>query len=556
MSKKIFKIVLIAVFFFTTGKSFSQIDQEQIYKFNQVIENINNFYVDSVDVTKLVKSAIVATLKELDPHSVYFDKEELEELNRGLVGSFVGVGITYDIINDTVMVLSVSPEGPSEKAGLIPGDRIIKVGEEEIANNGIDDDKLKDLLTGEKGTKVIVFVKRTGQRRLKEIEIIRDKIPVKSIDAAYKINDDIAYIKLKRFSATSVTEFNEVAEKLLISGSDKIILDLRNNSGGYLYVSVKLLENFLKKNSVVLFTKGENSPEKEYKTHLNGKFKQANLVVLINESSASAAEIVSGAIQDWDRGVVVGRRSFGKGLVQKPIYLVDGSMIRLTIAKYYTPSGRNIQKPYDKGIEDYNHEIVDRLDNGELMNKDSVKFKNTDIYHTLNNKRVIYGGGGIMPDIFVELDTLEFPQFYKEFIKSGKVNEFVHLFVDKNRSFFNKSYSKFNIFNAKYNVDMKNVEELITYLYDGEEDNVLDYVDELYTNDFALTHIKALIAYDLYGRNEYFKIYNKKDKIVIKAIEILNDDKKYSEILKFTPKDKKHLQYVQFQICCFFQLLK
>ncbi|MCF6364940.1 MAG: S41 family peptidase [Bacteroidales bacterium] len=531
MPKKILKIAFIAIFVFLSVKSFSQIDQEQIYKFNQVIENINNFYVDSIDVTKLVKSAIVATLKELDPHSVYFDKEELEELNRGLVGSFVGVGITYDIIKDTVLVLSVTPDGPSEKAGLLPGDRIIKVGKEEIANNEIDDSKLKDLLAGEEGTKVTVFVKRTGQRRLKEIEIQRNKIPVKSIDAAYNISNEITYIKLKRFSATSVSEFNEVTEKLLIPGSNKIILDLRNNSGGYLYVSVKLLEKFLKKNSVVLYTKGENSPEKEYKTHLNGKFKHANLVVLINESSASAAEIVSGAIQDWDRGVVVGRRSFGKGLVQKPIYLVDGSMIRLTIAKYFTPSGRNIQKPYDKGIENYNHEIIDRLDKGELMNKDSVKYKNSSIYHTLNNKRIIYGGGGIMPDIFVELDTSEFPQFYKEFIKSGKVNEFVHLFVDKNRNFFNKSYSKFKDFSAKYNVYMKNIEELITYLYEGEEDNVLDYVDEIYTNDLAMTHIKALIAYDLYGRNEYFKIYNQKDKIVLKAVEILNDDKKYSEIL-------------------------
>ena len=531
MSKKILKIafnIIFTVLFVST--SFSQVDQEQIYKFNQVIDNISNYYVDSIDESKLIKSAIVATLKELDPHSVYFDKEDLEELNRGLRGSFVGVGITYDIIKDTVLILSVTSNGPSEIAGIIPGDRIIKIGNEVIASNGIDDEKLKDLLTGEKGSSVTVSVKRTGRKNLKEIEITRNKIPVKSIDAAYKINDEIVYIKLSRFSATSVAEFNKLVESLQISASNKIILDLRNNSGGYLYVSVKLLENFLKKNSVVLYTKGVNNPEKEYKTHGNGKFKQSDIVILINEASASASEIVSGAIQDLDRGVVIGRRSYGKGLVQKPIYLVDGSMIRLTIAKYFTPSGRNIQKPYNKGIENYNHEIANRLDRGELMNKDSVKHNDTLQYFTLNNKRVIYGGGGIIPDIFVELDTLKFPQFYKEFIKSAKVNEFVHLFVDKNRMYFERSFPEFEHFMANYTIDMKNIEELIVYLYEDGEEN-LDKVNILYNNDFAILHIKALIAYDLYGKNEYFKVYNEKDKMLLKAVEILKNDKKYSDIL-------------------------
>lgn len=531
MSKKVLKIAVNIIFVVLfVNISFSQVDQEQIYKFNQVIENISNYYVDSIDESKLIKSAIVATLKELDPHSVYFDKEDLEELNRGLRGSFVGVGFTYDIIKDTVLILSVTANGPSEIAGIIPGDRIIKVGNETITGNGIDDEKLKNLLTGEKGSQVIVFVKRTGRKNLKQIEITRNKIPVKSIDAAYKINDEIAYIKLSRFSATSVAEFNEATERLLISGTNKVILDLRNNSGGYLYVSVKLLENFLKKNSVVLYTKGVNNPEKEYKTHGNGKFKQSDIVILINESSASASEIVSGAIQDLDRGVVIGRRSYGKGLVQKPIYLVDGSMIRLTIAKYFTPSGRNIQKPYSNGVEDYSHEVADRLKTGELTNKDSIKHNDTLQYFTLNNKRVIYGGGGIIPDIFIELDTLKFPQFYKEFIKSGKVNEFVHLFVDKNRLYFTKSFPEFEKFNVNYTIDMKNIEELILYLYEDGEDN-LDKVNMLYNSESAILHLKALIAYDLYGKNEYFKVYNKKDKMLLKAVEILQNKKKYSEIL-------------------------
>jgi len=522
--------ILIVLFLVIKNFSFSQIDDEQILKFKQVINNIDNNYVDSVDRANLIKSAIVATLKELDPHSVYYDKDKLYELNRELNGSFVGVGIKYDIINDTVLILSVVPNGPSAIAGVLPGDRLIKVGNELIAGQDVGDDKLRDLLIGERYSEVMVSIKRAGQKEILEMLITRNTIPINSIKAAYKINDDIVYIKLKRFSASSINEFNKVIEKLDFKSSNKLILDLRGNGGGYLYVSVKLLENFLKKGTPVLFTKGIHNPEKEYKTHIKAQFKNTNLVVLINESSASASEIVSGAIQDWDRGVIVGRRSFGKGLVQKPYYLIDGSMMRLTIAKYYTPSGRSIQKPYNKGQGAYNKEIVRRVSSGELMHKDSIKHNDTLKYYTLNNKRLIYGGGGIMPDVYVELDTVDYHQFYRKFMNSGKLYEFVHLFVDKNRTFFKSNFSNFETFNSSWELSMKNIEELIFYLNNDEEE-VINFADELFANNFVKNHLKALIANDIFGENEYYKIINIKDKTLTKAIEILSDKKKYYEIL-------------------------
>ena len=526
--KKIF--ILICTFFLVCNVSQAQIDQEQIYKFNQVIENISNYYVDSVNEAKLIEKAIITTLKELDPHSVYFPKDKVEEINRGLIGSFVGIGIKYDIINDTIMVLSVVKNGPSGKAGLKPGDKIIKVDEEVIAGTGITDDKLKDLLTGEKGTEVFIYIKRKKTKKLKKIKIIRGDIPIKSIDAAYLLNDEIAYIKLNRFSATTIDEFKETTDTLLKGSIDKLILDLRNNSGGYLYVSVKLLEFFLEKNSVVLSTKGIHRSDKEYKTQKSGKYRNAELVVLINEGSASASEIFSGAIQDWDRGVIIGRRSFGKGLVQKPIYLIDGSLMRLTIAKYYTPSGRNIQKTYENGIEEYNNEINDRLILGELMSKDSIKYIDSLKFHTLNNNRMIYGGGGIVPDIFIPVDTLKYPYFYREKINNGKVSEFIHLYVDDNREEMYSAYVNFEKFYNYYRTSDNEINDMITYLYDDDE-NKEEYAEKLIKNELISLHIKALVANDLWGESAYYEIINEQDDIFLKAVDILKNKKKYSEIL-------------------------
>ncbi len=527
-NKKIIPLIIIFLIIFNLSQA--QVDQEQIYKFNQVIENISNYYVDSVNNAKLIENAIISTLKELDPHSVYFSKDKVEEINRGLIGSFVGVGLTYDIINDTILVLSTVKNGPSEQAGLKPGDRIIKVEDEIIAGTSITDDKIKDLLTGEKGTDVTIFINRKKTGKLKKIKITRSDIPVKSIDAAYLTDEGVAYIRLNRFSATTIKEFNKATDTLMTGNTNKLVLDLRNNSGGYLFVSVKLLEFFLSKNTVVLSTKGIHQSDKEYKTQKTGKYRNTEIVVLINERSASASEIFSGAIQDWDRGIIIGRRSFGKGLVQKPIYLIDGSMMRLTIAKYYTPSGRNIQKSYKEGVDEYNNEVKDRLINGELMHKDSIKYIDSLKFYTLNNKRMIYGGGGIMPDIYIPVDTLIYPYFFRQTIKNGKINEYIHIYVDDNREELYSKYVNFKKFNEYYKVSGKEIYEMAAYLYNDDEKKE-EYVEILLKNELILLQIKALVANDLWGESEYYEIINTKDEIFLKAVEVLINKKKYSDIL-------------------------
>jgi carboxyl-terminal processing protease len=525
------KFSYISLLIFLNLQLNAQIEQDQIYKYNQVLENINNYYVDSVDDNKIVKSAIIATLKELDPHSVYFDKDEYDEINKGLNGSFVGIGITYDIIKDTVLIISVIENGPSEKAGVLAGDRIIKIEDDTIAGTGLNDEKLKNLLSGEKGSSVTISVKRNKQKELEVIKIVRGSIPVKSIDAAYRVNENIGYIKLNRFSSTSIREFKQAVEELALKNTDKIILDLRNNSGGYLDVSISLCEFFLKQNTTVLYTKGVKNPEKEYKTLSNGKFTQSNLVILINETTASAGEIVSGAIQDWDRGIIIGRRSFGKGLVQKPYFLVDGSVMRLTIAKYYTPSGRNIQKPYTHDIDSYRNEISVRMENGELMHKDSIKFNPLLKYYTLNNNRILYGGGGIMPDIFIELDTMKYPDIYKNNLSTGKINEFIHLYTEKERNTIRLNYTDFNTFNASFDINKAFIEKLIEYL-DADKKTNASEINELINNKHVTNHLKALIAYDCWSENEFYIVFNELDESFKKAVDILNDKNIYSEILK------------------------
>jgi len=512
-----------------TINGFGQTDQDQIYKFNQVIDNINNSYVDSIDINVIIETAIKASLKELDPHCLYYPKEKVEEINRGLVGSYTGIGITYDIIDDTVMVLLISPNGPSEIAGLKSGDKIIRVNDEVIAGMGITDEKLKDLLQGERGTHVNVTIKRRNTKRTKTFDIVRSAIPVNSIDAAYSI-DDVAYIKLSRFSSTTIEEFKKATDTLISKKTDKLILDLRNNSGGYLYVSVKLLEFFLERNTEVLTTKGYHSPEKKYYTQISGKYPNIRLIVLINEHSASASEIFAGAVQDWDRAVVMGRRSFGKGLVQKPIYLIDGSMLRLTIAKYYTPTGRNIQKPYAEGLDEYRDEVDNRYVTGELMHKDSVKYNDSLKYYTLNNKRIIYGGGGIMPDIFIPVDTLKFPYYIRNSVHRGKLNEFIHIYVDNHRDEFELTYPFFSIFNSDFNFTLEMTEQLAKYVFPENEQQV--YIDEIIRNGYLLNYLKAMVANDLYGEQEYYMVFNKLDDVVLKAIDVINDEKEFSYILQ------------------------
>jgi carboxyl-terminal processing protease len=521
-------IVLLFISFINNINA--QIDREQIYKFEQVIENISNFYVDSVNESALVEKAIVAMLKELDPHSIYYPKEEAEEINKGLIGSFTGIGITYDIINDTVMIISVLDSCPAQNAGLLPGDRILKINNRSIAGIKITDKQIRELFVGVKGTQIILDIKRKKSENPLRFNVSLDEIPINSIVAFYIYQNDIAFIKLNRFGAKTINEFKSVSDSLIKSGINKIIIDLRDNSGGYLYASVNLLENFLEKNMVVLYTQGENNPKKEYKTQTSGNLKKIDLVVLMDESTASAGEIFCGAIQDWDRGVIIGRRSFGKGLVQKPVYLIDGSLIRLTIARYYTPSGRNIQKPYSSDFSEYENDLNNRLNSGELINRDSIKICDSLKFYTLTNHRLIYGGGGILPDIFIPIDTLKLPNNNEVKMNNKTLNEFIHLFVDKHRTYFKNNFPDFQTFYQKFTFSQENMNELIDYIYKNNV-NAEYYKQNLLDNKLFLTRIKALIADDLYTENEFYKIYNLQDSAFLKAVYILRNKQIYNDIL-------------------------
>ncbi len=510
----------------------AQINKQQISKFKQVFDAVTESYADSVDKEQLIEDAIRDLLKKLDPHSLYFSKDEVEELNRGLKGSFVGVGISYDIIQDTVLILSVVENGPSYKAGIQPGDRIIEVENECIAGTGISDKKLRDLLIGKKGTKVNLRVKRRNSEQCLDYMVVRGKIPLKSVNAAYNITKDISYLRLNRFSATAIREFKKATDTLMNSSNAGLILDLRYNSGGYLYAAVQLLEFFLNRKTLVLYTEGVHQRPQKYYTLKKGKYRNNKLIVLINEASASASEIVAGAIQDLDRGIIIGRRSFGKGLVQKPIFLNDSSLIRLTIAKYYTPSGRNIQKSFNKGVDAYNKDLINRFEHGEHTNKDSINLDSLPKYKTLFKKRVVFGGGGIMPDVFIPVDTGKYPSFYTEKVSGFKINEAVHLFVEKHRTKILGQYPEFNHFLSEFELSDDDLNDFFTYVCEDEDENEKTrFISEYKANKYIKSQIKALIASDLWGAQEYYKVFNPFDETILKAVELLSNNQKYSKIL-------------------------
>lgn len=527
-----FKVSITLFLVFVSLFSFGQVSENQVYKLTQVFRNIGNYYVDSIDENELIDKAIIKTLQELDPHSSFFTKDEVEELSRDLEGSFNGIGINYNIIRDTVWILSTIKDGPSEKAGLKSGDRIVYVEGENIAGKGIDDSDLRRLLSGQRGTKVKLSVYRSGNRKLANYTIERDLIKVSSIEAAYMVNDNVGYIKLEKFSGTTVDDFNFALEKLTNEGAEHLILDLRDNGGGYLQAAVKICNHFLDKNSLIVYTEGLKSPKTNYKSKHETKFEINRLIVIIDESSASASEIVSGAVQDWDRGVILGRRSFGKGLVQRPFYLADGSMMRLTIARYYTPSGRCIQKPYGKSKQDYYEEISYRVTHGELMHSDSIKFADSLKYYTLKNNRTIYAGGGIMPDVFVPLDTAMYPNTYRDIASTGKLITFIHDFVDGKRNYFNTVFSDFEKFNNDYNIDQQIINKLIIYTLGSDYADKEGVASSLVNNVNVKNHLKALIANDLWDSQGYYHVINSNSKTFLKAVEIISDKDKYEKVLK------------------------
>jgi carboxyl-terminal processing protease len=524
-------IRLLVVALLLSVLSQAQSFDAQAYKFTRMLNLIDNFYVDTVNKPDLVENAIVAMLKELDPHSVYISEDEVKRMTEGLQGNFEGIGVQFNILNDTLMVVSPIPGGPSEKLGIRAGDRIIMIDGDTVAGVGLQNSRVFKLLRGDKGTVVQVHILRQGEDELLEFDITRDKIPIYSLDAAYMITDDVAYIKLNRFSATTMKEFNKAVDSLKQTGFENLILDLRGNGGGYLNMAIDLADEFLDDKQLVVYTEGVHQPKQTYKATSKGNFDKGRVIVLVDEGSASASEIVSGAVQDWDRGLVIGRKTFGKGLVQRPFNLPDGSMVRLTVARYYTPTGRCIQKSYEKGVEDYASDLLHRYNHGELTNADSIHFPDSLQYKTLKKKRTVYGGGGIMPDVFIPLDTTKFTEYYRKMSRKGIIYQFVVGYMDKNRKEVTEKYQNFEAFEKNFVVSEDMFAE-IKAAAEKKEIEPKDSTEYEDTKEDIDLLVRALLARDLWNTSEFYQVINKTDKGLQQAVDIITDKKKYQNYLK------------------------
>ncbi len=498
---------------------------------------INQFYVDTVNEEKLVEDAIRGMLDKLDPHSAYSNPEETRELNEPLEGNFSGIGISFNMASDTLYVIQTIAGGPSEKVGLLAGDRIIQVNDTLIAGNKTRNSRIMKMLRGPKGTDVDVKVLRYGNKSVPDtidFTITRDDIPIYSVDAAYMVDKKTGYIRINRFAADTRQEVEDALRDLKKHGMQQLILDLTDNGGGYLNAAVEIVGELLEPGSAVVYTEGLNSPRYDHISSPHGTkplFDKGRLVVMTNQYSASASEITSGAIQDWDRGLIVGRRTFGKGLVQRPFPFNDGSMIRLTVAHYYTPTGRDIQKPYTAGKADkYAHDILDRLSSGELMHQDSIKYVDSLRVNTLRLNRPIYGGGGISPDVFVPLDTMDYTPYYRDVMAKGALNKFTVKYVDANRARIKKLYRN----DTEYLKNFQVTDDMLSELYAmAEKDGVKPNEKEAQqSKELFKTILKGLIGRDIFDNPTYYKVYNQYDPIFREAYRLINSPE-YDEKLSF-----------------------
>ena len=498
-----------------------------IKKFSSFLQMVEFAYVDTVNENKLVEKAIVETLKELDPHSMYISKKDVQRANEPLEGNFDGVGIQFEIFRDTINVVHTIPGGPSEKLGVMPGDKIIKIDGQAATGKNITNQYVLDHLRGKRGTKVEVAILRTGKKELIDYSITRDKIPINSIDAYYMITPETGYINLNRFAQTSMQEFVDATTQLQKEGMKNLILDLRNNSGGYMGTAIDLSDQFLDAGKLIVYTEGVHSPREDYTSSANGLFEKGKLVIMMNENSASASEIVAGAVQDWDRAVIVGRRSFGKGLVQRPFTLPDSSQVRLTTARYHTPSGRCIQKSYAEGVDKYYMDFAKRVKRGELIHPDSIKFPDSLKFHT-SKKRVVYGGGGIMPDVFIPWDSTIISDYYLDLRRKNVINLFVGDYVDKNRQNLQTTYPDFKSFSKLFILDSV----FMKPFFDLAEKQGIKFNEKGYSASGQLirSQIKGLIAEKLWNLSSYYEIANQSDDEVIKAVEVIEDNALFDKL--------------------------
>ena len=490
---------------------------------------IKQVYVDSVSEDKVVEDALKGMLSQLDPHSVYTPAKEAKALTEPLEGKFEGIGVQYNMVEDTLVVVQPVSGGPSEKVGIMAGDRIIMVNDSSIAGQKYTTDEIKRRLRGPKGSKVRLGVMRNGVKGLNWFTVTRDKIPVFSIDAKYMINATTGYIRIANFGANTFQEFKEAVHMLKDKGMIDIVLDLQGNGGGYLQAAVQIANEFLERGDLIVFTEGRAMPRMNYEADGQGQLRFGRVVVLTDTYTASASEIVAGAIQDNDRGLVVGRRTFGKGLVQRPIEFPDGSLIRLTTAHYYSPSGRCIQRPYEKGKKnDYEKDMQRRLDSGELTNPDSIHFADSLRFTTLKHHRTVYGGGGIMPDVYVPLDTMQYTRLYRELLAKSCITQSTLRYVDTNRRQLTKQYKNFDQFRSRFEVD----QSLIDMVLDEGKKQKIEATDSMVEATLPLLRrvTKALVARNLWDMNEYYQLSNPANHIYTAGVEAILDQHYYDKL--------------------------
>ncbi len=500
-------------------------------KIAQAEKIIEQCYVDTVDTDQLAQEAIKAMLATLDPHSTYSDPEETKELTTPLDGNFSGIGIQFNMLNDTLYVIQTTSGGPSEKVGILPGDRLIQADDSIISGVKRPNSSVIKILRGPKGTPVNLKILRKGVAQPIDFLVVRDDIPVYSIDAAYMADPTTGYIRLSRFSESTPKEISEAMAKLRKQGMKNLVLDLQDNGGGLLGSAIDLGARFLNRNDLVVYTKSPTMGEHYYATDRDGEFRDGRVVVLVNQYSASASEITAGAIQDHDRGVIVGRRTFGKGLVQRPFPFPDGSMIRLTVSKYHTPSGRCIQKPYKRGNSDeYRKDILHRYEAGEFSSADSIHFSDSDKYSTLRTGRTVYGGGGVMPDVFVAVDTTGYSDYYRDLTAKGILNRFAISYVDANRKQLTRQYPTEESFISGFSVTPDMIDEMVRL---GETDSVKPVPEQLEISRKTIEAIlKGIIGRDLFETQTYFKVVNPVlNPVYVRGLAIINDPEEYHRLL-------------------------